>query len=186
MWEGAQIFHAFSGHTTFPASLDIQQPGNSLNLFIWGFVKALLHRHGEINLWPLVTCWEPLWEIPPMTRSWGKDLTRKAIQDTRDLPGWPRPLPHPVSSPPPTFLLLFLFALLQILVLPAESSSAPPSLNKDQLKTLINKSPRCWYPMKRPGMKEMLQFKPFCWHSGLFDKCVLPLQEVSWWLLAGS
>ena len=55
MWEGAQIFHALSGHTTFPASWDIQQPGNSLNLFIWVFVEALLHRHGEINLWSLVT-----------------------------------------------------------------------------------------------------------------------------------
>ena len=84
------------------------------------------------------------------------------------------------STPPcilPPFLLLFLFALLEILVLPAESSPAPLSLNKDQLKTLINKSPGCWYPIKGPGMKEMLQFKPFCWHSGLFDKCVLPLQK---------
>ena len=80
----------------------------------------------------------------------------------------------------PRFLLLFLFALLQILALSAESSSAPLSLNKDQLKTLINKSPRCWYPMKGPGMKEMLQFKPFGWHSGLFDKCVLPIARNSW------
>ena len=120
--------------------------------------------------------WEPLWEIPPMTRSWGKDLTHKAFQDTRDPPGWPWPLPHPVSSPP-LFLLLFLFALLWILVLPAKSSPAPLSLNKDQPKTLINKSPGRWYPMKGPGIKEMLQFKPFCWHSGLFDKCVLPLQK---------
>ena len=31
--------------------------------------------------------------------------------------------------------------------------------------------------MKGPGMKEMLQFKPFCWHSGLFDKCVLIAQN---------
>ena len=31
--------------------------------------------------------------------------------------------------------------------------------------------------MKGPGMKEM-QFKPFCWLSGLFDKCVLPLQKM--------
>ena len=88
----------------------------------------------------------------------------------------------PASTPPcilPPFLL-FLFTLLQILVLPAESSPAPLSLNKDQLKTVINKSPRCWYPMKGSGMKETLQFKPFCWHSGLFDKCVLPLQEISW------
>ena len=87
----------------------------------------------------------------------------------------------PASTPPcilPPFLLLFLFALLQILVLPAESSSSPLSLNKDQLKTLINKSPGCWYPMKGPGMNEILQFKPFCWHSGLFDKCVLSLQKM--------
>ena len=82
------------------------------------------------------------------------------------------------ASTPPCillpFLLLFSFALLQILVLPAENSPVPLSLNKDQLKTLINKSPRRWYPMKGPVMKEMLQFKPFCWHSGLFDKtCAL-------------
>ena len=83
----------------------------------------------------------------------------------------------PASTPP--FLLLFLFALLQILVLPAESSPAPLSLNIDQLKTLINKSPGHWYPMKGPGMKEMLPFKPFCWHSGLFDKCALSLQKCS-------
>ena len=54
-------------------------------------------------------------------------------------------------------------------MLPAESSPAPLSLNKDQLKTLINKSPRRWYPTKGNGMKEMLQFKPFCWDSGLCD-----------------
>ena len=32
--------------------------------------------------------------------------------------------------------------------------------------------------MKGPGMKEMLQFKSFCWHSGLFDKCVLSLYKM--------
>ena len=25
--------------------------------------------------------------------------------------------------------------------------------------------------------EKMLQFKPFCWHSGLFDKCLLSLQK---------
>ena len=87
----------------------------------------------------------------------------------------------PASTPPcilPPFLLLFLFALLRILVLPAESSPAPLSLNEDQLKTLINKYPGRWYPLKGLGMKEMLHFKPFCWHSGLFDKCGLPLQKM--------
>ena len=87
----------------------------------------------------------------------------------------PASIPPCILSP---FLLLFLFALLQILVLAAKSSPAPLSLIKDQLKTLINKSPRCWYPMKGPGMKEMLQLKPFCWHSGLFDKCVLSLHKM--------
>ena len=77
----------------------------------------------------------------------------------RDPPGWPLPLPHPVSSP--LFCCCFLFALLQILVLPAKSSLAPLSLNEDQLKTLINKSLGCWYAMKGPGMKGMLPFKHF-------------------------
>ena len=63
-------------------------------------------------------------------------------------------------------------------MLSAESSPASLSLNKDQLKTLINKSPRRWYPTKGPGMKEMLQFKPFCWHSGLCDKYVLSMQKM--------
>ena len=44
--------------------------------------------------------WHPRpFRIPSMMRSWGKNLTRTAVQDTRDPPGWPRPLPHPVSSP---------------------------------------------------------------------------------------
>ena len=63
-------------------------------------------------------------------------------------------------------------------MLPAESSPAPLSLNEDQLKTLINESHGRWYPMKGPGMKEMLQYKPFCWHSGLLDKYVLSLQKM--------
>ena len=142
----------------------------------------------------LLYCWEPLWEIPPMTRSWRKYLTGKAAQDpihgevmrkkpdTGGRSGYKGPSRLASASTPPCilppFLLLFLLALLQILVLPAESSPAPLSLIKDQLKTLINKSPRCRYPMKGPGTKEMLQFKPFGWHSGLFDKCVLSLQKM--------
>ena len=112
---------------------------------------------------------------PSMTRSQEKTWQARSSR-IRDPPGWPLPLPHLVSSP--LFLLLFLFALLQIFVLPAKSSPAPLSLNEDQFKTLINKSPGRWYPMKGPGMKEMLQFKPFCWHSGLFDKYVLSLHKM--------
>ena len=110
-----------------------------------------------------------------MTRSWRKYRTGKAVWDKG-----PSRLAS-ASTPPcilPPFLLLFLFALLRILVLPAERSSAPLSLNKEELKTLINKYPRGWYAMKGPGMKKMLQFKPFCWHSGLFDKCVFSLQKM--------
>ena len=56
-------------------------------------------------------------------------------------------------------LLLSLLVLLQIFALPAESSPASLSLNKDQHRTLINKSPGHWFPMKGPGMKEMFQVK---------------------------
>ena len=52
-----------------------------------------------------------------------------------------------------------MFVLLWIFVLPAESSPAPLSLNKDQHRALISKSPGRWFPMKGPGMKEMFQVK---------------------------
>ena len=78
----------------------------------------------------------------------------------------------PASTPPRilSLLLLSLFVLLRIFALPAESSPAPLSLDKDQHRTLINKSPRRWLG---PKMKGMFQLKSFCWHSGLFGKCVL-------------
>ena len=62
-------------------------------------------------------------------------------------------------------------------MLPAESSPAPLSLNEDQLKTLINKSPGCWYPMKGPE-EGNASIQTFCWHSGLFDKCVISLHKM--------
>ena len=67
----------------------------------------------------------------------------------------------PASTPPCSLplLLLSLFVLLRIFALPAESSLAPLSLNKDQHRTLINKSPGRWFPTKGPGMKEMFQVK---------------------------
>ena len=84
-----------------------------------------------------------------------EDLTCKAGQDTRDPPSWPRPLPHPASSP------LFCCSCSPCcrFCIACQELTAPLSLNEDQLKTLINKSPRRWYPMKGPKMKEMLQFK---------------------------
>ena len=62
----------------------------------------------------------------------------------------------PCSLP---LLLLSLFVLWWIFALPAESSPAPLSLNKDKHRTLINKSPGRWFPIKGPGMKEMFQVK---------------------------
>ena len=64
--------------------------------------RAICHLKGLLTKKKkkVYTCRESLWEIPPKTRSWGKNLTCKAIQDTRDPPGWPWPPPHPVSSLP--------------------------------------------------------------------------------------
>ena len=93
-----------------------------------------------------------------MMRSRGKTLTDKAVYNKG-----PSRLAL-ASTPPcisPHFLLLILFALLQILVLPAQSSTTPLSLNEYQLKTLINRSSARWCPMKGPEMKEMLPFKHF-------------------------
>ena len=138
----------------------------------FSFLFSSFPLFSSLFFFPFSQCQEPLWEvppitrswkntwharpfrIPPMTRSWGKDLT------TQDRSGYKGPSRlAPASTPPcilPPFLLLFLFALLWILVLPAESSPALLSLNEDQLKTLTNKSPGRRYPMKGPGMKEML------------------------------
>ena len=111
-----------------------------------------------------------------------RDEVMRKRPDTQGRSGYKGPSRLALASTPPyillPFMLLFLFALLRILVLPAESFPAPLSLNEDQLKTIINKYPGRWYPMKGPGMKEMLPFKSFCCHSGLFDKCVLSLHKM--------
>ena len=89
--------------------------------------------------------------IPSMARSWGKNLTGKAAYDKG-----PSRLASASTLPCilPLFLL-FLFALLQILVLPAESSPAPLSLNKDQLKTLINKDQlKTWMLVPYAGARD--------------------------------
>ena len=66
------------------------------------------------------------------------DEVMRKKPDGQGRPGYKGPSRlAPVSTPPcilPPFLLLFLLTLLRILVLPAESSPAPLSLNKDQLK----------------------------------------------------
>ena len=112
---------------------------------------------------------------PSMTRSRGKNTWQARPSRIRDPPGWPRPLPHPVPS---SFFCCSCLPCCGFLCCLLRAFPAPLSLNEDQLKTLINKSPGRWYPMKGPEMKEMLQFKPFCWHSGLFDKYVLSLHKM--------
>ena len=90
------------------------------------------------------------------------DKAMKRRPETQGCSGYKGPSRlTPASTPPCSLplLLLSLFVLLRIFALPAKSSPAALSLNKDQHRTLINKSPGCWFPMKGPGMKEMFQVK---------------------------
>ena len=90
------------------------------------------------------------------------DKVMRRRSETQDCSGYKGPSRLTPASTQPCilpFLLLSLFILLQIFSLPAESSPAPRSLNKDQPRILINKSPGHWFPMKGPGMKEMFQVK---------------------------
>ena len=77
-------------------------------------LSCFLHwQAGSLPLEPQFTfnsasCREPGAVVgdPTHDKVRGEDLTRKAIQDTRDPPGWPRPLPHPVSSPSSAVVLV--------------------------------------------------------------------------------
>ena len=86
---------------------------------------------------------------------------RPETQGCSDYKGPSRLTPASIPHCSLTLLLLSLFVLLWTFVLPAESSPAPLSLNKDQHRTLINKSPGRWFPMKGPKMKIMFQVKTF-------------------------
>ena len=90
------------------------------------------------------------------------DKVMRRRPETRGCSGYKGPSRLTPASTQPCILpllLLSLLVLLQIFALPAESSPASLSLNKDQHRTLINKSPGHWFPMKGPGMKEMFQVK---------------------------
>ena len=124
-------------------------------------VSALQHSDSVTHMHrPILS--QSLFLLGAITGDPTHDEVMKKIPDRQGRPGYKGPSRLASASTPPyilpPFLLLFLFALLQILVLPAESSPAPLSLNEDQLKTLINKSPGHWYLTKGPRMKEMLQF----------------------------
>ena len=102
-----------------------------------------------------MTCQEPLWEIP-------HDKVMRRRPETQGCSGYKGPSRLTPASTQPCILpllLLSLFILLRIFELPAESSPAPLSLNKDLHRPLINKSPGRWLPMKGPGIKEMFQVK---------------------------
>ena len=91
-----------------------------------------------------------------------RDKVMRRRPETQGCSGYKGPSRLTPASTPPCILpllLLSLFVLLQIFALPAESSPAPLSLNKDQHRTLVNKSPGRWFPMKGPWVKEMFQVK---------------------------
>ena len=61
----------------------------------------------------------------------------------------------------------FLISLTQVEGLPRSHSK------QNQLRTLINTSPRWWYPIRLSRMKGVFWFRPLCWHSSLLGKCIL-------------
>ena len=82
------------------------------------------------------------------------------------------------AAPVLTLKIIFVFLMLAILdyslISVTQVDSLPRSLSKqNQLRTLINISPRWWYPIRLSRMKGVFQFRPLCWHSSLLGKCVL-------------
>ena len=82
-------------------------------------MKKILGRQGRPGPHPWRGHEEKTWQARPSR--------------IRDPPGWPRPLPHPVSSPLISAVVLVCPATGSCV--PAKSSPAPLSLNKDQLKS---------------------------------------------------
>ena len=71
-------------------------------------------------------------------------------------------------------VLLMLAVLDYSLISVTQAEGLPWSLSKqNQLRTLINMSPRWWYPIRLSRMKGVFQFRPLCWHSSLLGKCGL-------------
>ena len=77
-----------------------------------------------------------------------------------------------------TLKMISVFLMLAILdyslISVKQVEGLPWSLSKqNQLRTLINMSPRWWYPIRLSRVNEEFQFRPLCWHSSLLAKCVL-------------
>ena len=89
------------------------------------------------------------------------DKVMKRRPEMQGCSGYKGPSRLTLASTPPCSLPLAVVLVRPVadLALPAESSPAPLSLNKDQHRTLINKSPGRWFPMKGPGMKEMFHVR---------------------------
>lgn len=74
MEKKVRIFYALSRISTLLTLHHVHQPGNSLSLVIFGiFMKASLHMHDWLNLWPLAidSTWKwgggmgKSWKFPP-------------------------------------------------------------------------------------------------------------------------
>ena len=82
------------------------------------------------------------------------------------------------AAPALTLKMISVFLMLAILdytlISVTQVDSLPQSLSKqNQLRTLINMSPRWRYPIRLSRMKGVFQFRPLCWHSSLLGKCIL-------------
>ena len=77
-----------------------------------------------------------------------------------------------------TLKMISVFLMLAILdyslISVTRVEGLPRSLSKqNRLRSLINMSPRRWYPIRLSRKKGVFQFRPLCWHSSLLSKCVL-------------
>ena len=90
-------------------------------------------------------------QIPPMTRSWGEDLTGKADQVFRDSEKLPQAFTLKMIS---VFLML---ASIDYSLISVTQAEVLPDLfpNKNQFRTLLNKVPRWWYFMRLSWVKRV-------------------------------
>ena len=117
--------------------LQFKLPGQMWNLFFHHRITSSKNSASRYSIdgWH---CREPAHEIPPMTRSWGEDLTGKADQVFRDSEKLPPAL---------TFKMISVFLKLAILdhslISVTRVEGLPRSLSKqNQLRTLINMPPK--------------------------------------------
>ena len=98
-------------------------------------VRWFLSGHGTQAGIILARCQEPAQEIPPMTRSCGRELLSKAL----GLEGLPRPAR--ASTPKPESVCLTILCLSSALLTLTGGYPRPPFSGENQLRALANKSP---------------------------------------------